>query len=353
MIQPFQPGDLFLVQRLQRQATRLNVTQALLHHRSPFWSALTAVKPWDTAKTVTYVLRQNGHGLARAGFLQAQRRPNRSEADVLLLAPALDTRTGHPAIWQKLLAHYLSEAAQHQTQRIYADVPDQPLIETTFSQVGFRTYTRQSVWRLNAGALEGRRLRLPNAVRTQSRADGWNLMRLYDRATPHKVQVAEGAVGEGAIVPPLLEWCHGGEVQQAVLARSGELEGCVHVVAGVEGIWLQLWAEPGLSGDDRWEQLVTAGLALVAERRHRAPVYVAVKEYQGGLGSVLDGFGFAPFADHARMVRQTVQRVVEADPVRMHVLDVLPEGVATFHTLEHGRSLPPPQLLHRRGRRAP
>ncbi len=351
MIQPFQPGDLFLVQRLQRQATRLNVTQALLQHRSPFWSALTAVKPWDSAKTVTYVLRQNGHGLARAGFLQAQRRPNRTEADILLLAPALDTRTGHPAIWQKLLAHYLNEAAQHQTQRIYADVPDQPLLETTFSQVGFRTYTRQSVWRLNAGALDGQRLHLPAGVRTQNRADAWSLMRLYDRATPHKVQVAEGAVGEGAVIPPLLDWCHGGDIQQAVLLRDDEIHGCVHVVAGAEGIWLQIWAEPGVSGDDRWQQLVSAGLALVAERRHNAPVYVAVKEYQGGLGAVLDGYGFAPFADHARMVRQTVQRVVEAESARLHMLDVLPEGVATFRPMEPLQPVRTQQLFHRRSRR--
>jgi hypothetical protein len=355
VIQPFQPGDLFLVQRLQRQATRFNVIQALLQQHSPFWSALTAVKPWDNAKTVTYVLRQNGHGVARAGFLQAQHRPNRPEADLLLLAPALDTRTGHPAIWQKLLAHYLNEAADHQTQRIYADVPDQPLLESTFASVGFRTYTRQAVWRLAAGALEGGLPLRPTAVRPQTRADEWGLLRLYSRVTPQQVQVAEGALSEPTVKPPILEWCYGGDVHHAVLARAGEVQGCVRTVFGSMGIWMQAWADPGRSGDTCWEQLVTAGLSMVAARRKRLPIYMAVKEYQGGLGSVLDGLGFAPFADHARMVRQTVQRVVSTESVRLPVLEAIPEGVVTFGGLEPlrgGPRLPQGSLQHRRPRSA-
>lgn len=360
MIQPFQPGDLFLVQRLQRQATRLNVMQALLQHRSPFWSALAAVKPWESAKTVTCVLRQNGHGLARAGFLQAQRRANRPEADILLLAPALDTRTGHPAIWQKLLTHYVSEAAQQQVLRIYADVPDQPLLENTFAHAGFRTYTRQTVWRLGAGVLvEGRlpmlaALHRTGAVRPQTRADEWGLIRLYGRATPPQVQVAEGAagpagsLGEAAVRSPILDWPYGGDVQHGVLAEGGEVQGCIRVVCGAEGVWMQAWADMNSvrSGGDGWHQLVTAGLAMIPARRRRLPVYMAVKEFQGGLGAVLDDFGFAPFADHARMVRQMVQRVAATESVRLPVLEAIPEGAAGFAPLEPLRP-----LYHRRARR--
>ncbi|MGL4648322.1 MAG: hypothetical protein ACRC1H_02845 [Caldilineaceae bacterium] len=354
MIQPFQPGDLFLVQRLQRHATRLHVSQALLQHRSPFWSALTAVKPWDNAKTVTCVLRQNGHGIARAGFLQAQRRPNRPEADVLLLAPALDTRTGHPAIWEKLLAHYLNEAAQHQTQRIYADVPDQPLLETTFAHVGFRTYTRQTVWRLSPGEQEGWIPQtVPNsaALRAPTRTDEWELLRLYGRSTPKEVQVAEGALGEPAVKPPILEWAFGGDVQHLVLAEEGEVQGCLRTVHGARGTWMQAWAEIGRSGDGRWETLVATGLAAMPARRRRLPVYMAVKEYQGGLGAVLNDLGFAPFADHACMGRQMVQRVATTEAVRLPVLEAIPEGVAGFRPPDPVRPVrPQPKLarpLHR------
>ena len=53
---------------------------------------------------MTYVLRQEENGLARAGFLQIEVRPERTEADVVLLTPALAAPQGHPAIWQKLLS---------------------------------------------------------------------------------------------------------------------------------------------------------------------------------------------------------------------------------------------------------
>jgi len=334
VIQPFRLSDLFLVQRLQRQATRLNVTQAIFPYHAPYWSALTAVKPWDYAGIVTYVLHQNGHGLARAGFLQAQRRANRPEADILLLAPALDTRTGHPAVWEKLLAHYVNEAAQHQTQRIYADVPDQPLLESTFAHVGFRTYTRQTVWRLNAGTLDGWSTPNADCVRPQSRQDEWGLIRLYGRTTPHEVQVAEGAFGEPAMKVPILEWNYAGEVQQGIIEVAGEVAGSIRVVFGTAGIWMQAWADPGRNRDELWRHLVSAGLSIIQARRKRLPIYMAVKQYQTGLDSILDHLGFAPFADHARMVRHTVQRNIERQEVRRSVLEAIPEGVTTFSQQE-------------------
>lgn len=68
--------------------------------------------------------------------------------DILVLAPALDTRTGHPAIWEKLLAHCIVEGTQEGTTRIYADVPDQPLLVNTFAHVGFGVLRGQAFWRL-------------------------------------------------------------------------------------------------------------------------------------------------------------------------------------------------------------
>ena len=123
MIQPFRLGDTFLIQRLGRQATNLNAVQALLQPRTPASAALTAVIPWGDAKVATFVLKQQGHSLIRAGFIQVQKRPRRPEYDINLLAPALDTPSGHPAIWEKLLSYTISEAAHHQTELLYVDVP--------------------------------------------------------------------------------------------------------------------------------------------------------------------------------------------------------------------------------------
>ena len=337
VIRPFQPGDTILLQRLQRQATKLNLVQSLLRPRSPSWVALSALLPWDNAGNTTYVLHQNGHGLARAGFLQAQRRPGRNEADVLSLAPALDTRTGHPAIWEKLLAHYVTEEAGGQTLRIYADVPDQPLLVNTFSHIGFSVYSRLTVWRLVSG--EGRSF-VPSAraeLRPVQRGDEWELLRLYARSTPMPVQVAEGAVGDQANNPPILAWWNGGEPQSFVLQHRDELVGCVRVVSEQAGIWMQFWADPHYPQLEVGRHLLSIALASVRNHDERLPLYVAVKDYQGGLGPMLNDFGFAPFADYARMVKHMVQRVVETETVRMGAVEVVPEVLVTFRPLEESQ----------------
>ncbi len=148
MIRPLQPGDLYLIQRLKRQATRFFTVQTLLHAYSPPRAALGSIIPWSAAKVATYVLRQDGHSLVHDGFLQVQRRQHAVEADVLCLAPGLEAPDGHPAIWTKLLAHYLHDGIQQGVERIYADVSDQPLPVTTFVGVGFQPYSRQTIWRL-------------------------------------------------------------------------------------------------------------------------------------------------------------------------------------------------------------
>lgn len=330
MIRPFQLGDVVLLRRLQRQSTKLNAIQSLLQPRSPTWAALTAVKPWDSAKVMTCVLHQSGHGLARAGVLQAQLRPNRCEADILLLAPALDTRTGHPAIWEKLLAYLVQEAAQHQILRLYADVPDQPLPVNTFSHVGFAAYARQTVWRLQDEAVPLPLAPSRGSVRPQVRGDEWEMLRLYRAATPRDVQAADGAIGDQGLNPPILDWWYGGDAQSLVYVERGLVEGCVRVVFGKTGIWMQVWADTRRPDSEILRALVGGGLAAVRARGRRLPVYVAVKEYQGGLGPLLAEAGFAPFADHAKMVKHLVQRVVETESVRLNSVEVVPEVLVTM-----------------------
>ena len=92
----------------------------------------------------------------RDGFLQVQKRPGRPELDIVRLAPGLDARRGHPAIWEKLLSHHTYEAANRRIERIYADVPDQPLPVSTFTHAGFRTYDRQTTLAAHATGSGGR-----------------------------------------------------------------------------------------------------------------------------------------------------------------------------------------------------
>ena len=290
MIRPFQFGDVVLIQRLGRQAATLNMVQALLQPQSAVWAALTTLLPWNDVKIATHVLRQHGHGLVALGFLQVRKRAGRPEFEVMRLAPGLDTRLGHPVIWEKLLAHHNAIAAQQAIARIYADAPDQPLPVHTLGHVGFRAYTRETIWRLN----------VPHGVETypvtaeirgQTKADEWALQELYRHTVPEAVRLAEGLHTDQPLKPPILEWWGPGAVTALVVERRSEVVGALQVVQGQRGIWLQLWADFNDANPYVAHQLVRAGLATVRSRGATLPIYVGVRNYHGGLGTLLGDYG--------------------------------------------------------------
>lgn len=339
MIRPFELGDIFLIQRLRRQATKLNIVQALLQPHSPTWAAFSAVNPWDDAKVATYVLHQSGHDLARAGYLQARKRPDTPETELTLLAPALDMRAGHPAIWEKLLAHYCGEAAQRGILRIFADVPDQPLPVNTFAHVGFSVFERQTIWRLASHAAEDMRHLVSANVRPQNDRDEWELLRLYARVVPPSVQMAEGALTETTGKAPIVSDRHVGAVKRYVFEMHQQIDGCIQVTMGHDGIWLDLWADTLQPNATIMQQLLAQGMTAVRNSGQRLPVYLGVADHQGGMDSILSSFGFAPFTDIARMAKQMMQRIVdiETSTVRASAreLDTMPEGVVAIGGLEH------------------
>jgi hypothetical protein len=311
VIRPFQFGDIVLIQRLGRQSTKLNVIQSLLQPQSAIWASLSASAPWNDAKVTTYVLRQQGHGLVGIGYLQVQKRPGRPEAEITSLAPGLDTARGHPAIWEKLLSYYNSVAAQQQIARIYVDVPDQPLPVNTFCHVGFRTYTRQSIWRLARHELTTYPDPITANIRPQNKADEWALRQLYTRTVPQSVQVAEGLTSPTPAKPPIIDWWQVGACSCFVLELRGDVVGAVQIAHGARGYWLQLWADFYNPDSYVVHQLVRFSLAAIAERHVYQPVYVGVCDYHGSLGTLLTDYGFAPITDRAKMVRPVMQWVRE------------------------------------------
>jgi hypothetical protein len=349
VIRPFQFGDIVLIQRLGRQSTKLNTVQALLQPQSALWASLSAMAPWNEAKTATYVLRQPGHGLVGTGYLQAQKRPGRPEAQILSLAPGLDTARGHPVIWEKLLAHYCALAAQHQIARIYVDVPDQPLPVHTLSHVGFRTYARQTIWRLARHELTSPHLTIPAEIRPQTKADEWALGQLYARTVPRSVQLAEGILSDTPPKPPILEWWEAGACSSYVLEVRGEVVGAVQIVQGARGYWLQLWADFYQPDQQIVHQLVRQGLAVVARRAVHMPVYVGVQDYHGGLGATLAEYGFAPITDRAKMVRPVMQWVREPALEPVARLEAVPRVIAAPFTLPGPRPASQPGARSRSG----
>ena len=328
MIRPFQIGDLLLVQRLGSQATKLNAIQALLRPRTAAVTALNSVIPWAGANVNTYVLKQDENSLAHDGFIQAQKRPGRPEADLTLLAPALDSSRGHPAIWEKLIAHYAQEAVTQNITRIYADVPDQPLLVNTFSQSGFKLYTNQTIWRLASQDLNQKNVRSTTdqqyTVRTQQPEDEWEIEKLYSRVTPSTVQQAEGMIGHSenggkrqSIKPLILDWWQSSSVNKLVIFEKDRLLGALLIGRTAQASWIRILVEPLHPNATHTQTLLYHGLRLIHAETVHKPIYIGVRDYHGALSSYLDDLGFAPFTDRARMVRQVHAWVRE--PIRQPV----------------------------------
>lgn len=357
VIRPFQLDDLLLVHRLGGQASKLNAIQALLYPRSAAMAALGAYVPGIGGNVSTHVLRQRRNSLAHAGFIQVQKRSGRPEADIIMLAPALDTSWGHPAIWEKLLSYYAQEAARQRISRIYADVPDQPLLVHTFSQVGFKPYTRQTIWRLAHHHIPSTTTPhtngyAPQEIRTQVRSHEWGLTQLYQRVTPETVQRAEGALGaemEKSVKPVVLDWWQSSSYTQYVLMSKDEVHGGVLIGRSSRGYWMRILADTQNPDTHHIHSLLRYGLQAVNTTNRHLPIYMGVRDYHGGLGTILADYGFAPFTDRARMVRHVPAWARQSSRQRLPAVEAVGEAVPTSFVLPHPskqQSEMAPQQLH-------
>jgi hypothetical protein len=259
----------------------------------------------------------------------------------MLLAPALDTPWGHPAIWEKLLAHYAHEAARQQISRIYVDVPDQPLPVNTFSQVGFKLYTQQTIWRLThhhaVPAI------YPDAngsgrytIHAPTKVDEWALWQLYTRVTPEPVQQAEGVVQynpDQGMKPLILDWWQSGNFAHFVLMKRDEVQGSLLIGRSTHGYWLRLLVDSQQPNTDPIHYLLRYGLQSIDTSTDHRPIYIGVRNYHGGLNSILSDYGFAPFTDRARMVRHVPAWVHQAAPQRLPAVETVGEAIPTSFVL--------------------
>lgn len=280
---------------------------------------------------LTYVLRQDGHGLVHEGFLQARREINLREAELVCLAPSLDAPKGHPAIWNKLLAHFIHEVGAWKLERIYADVPDQPLLVNTFAAVGFEPFTRQTVWRCFELPTTLHQRDMALLARPRTEADDWDLQRLYRRSTPDRVRIAEGAdTDEGVRFPPS-ENLSPGESVLYVMRERGELIGAFELTHSPHGVWLRIWSDPSEPTLRTTRTLFEQALWVTMLNRWKAPLYFAASDYQGGVNGILEEFGFVPFCDRVRMVKHTVKWVRESIANTTLLMDAAGEIVPTTY----------------------
>lgn len=311
--------------------------------------ALGALLPWVSLRASTYVLRQDGHGLVHEGFLQMMRRPARPEAELLWLAPSLDAPSGHPAIWNKLLSHLAHDAGSQGIERIYADVPDQPLLVNTFAAVGFQPFCRQTIWRCFDPGSARTEQPVESVAHPRTSVDDWDLLRLYFATVPEPVQSAEGAIGAPTSVAPIVENLRPDQGVTCVVRATDELLGAFQLLRGVHGTWLYIWIDTLQPDTHKVRTLFAHALALVTMQRWATPLYFAASDFQGGLDSLLDELGFAPFRDRVRMVKQVIKWVRESASTPIPVVETVgevaptsfaPPGVATTvaTTIDSGSS---------------
>ena len=95
-------------------------------------------------------------------------------------------------LFGRSLSQYAQEAARLHIERIYADVPDQPLPVNTLTHVGYRTYSRQTIWRLSAQGVEDYTRGNNVEIRPQVKADEWALKQFYRRIVPEAIPISRG-----------------------------------------------------------------------------------------------------------------------------------------------------------------
>ena len=332
MVEQFGLRHSLLLQRLLPSIERLDMVHALTRPRDPLTVAMMSPFPWRGIGIATYVLQETGDSAPSQGFVQVLKRPERPESDILALAPALTSeQPDADEIWVRLLTRMALGAGHHGVQRIFASVPADGREADVLRQVGFVPYTQETIFRLDGGP-SVRPADADAGIRRQQDADAWAFQRLYHATTPPVVQHAEGpAASESKGFLPAW-WESGLHAQGYVAGGADALAAAVQIVSGPAGHWLRLW-----SGDGDAQtagRLVDWCLTAVRSAHKARPIYLALRDYQGGLRTMLEERNFHPYLRRTRLVKHLVVRVRETEPVLMPV-----PGLASSVFMLHIRSL--------------
>ena len=306
-VRPFGLQHAMLVNRLQNHSTALDLEQTLTRPRKPLWAALLGHGSLAEGPVCTVVLRDPSKGNAFEGFAQARLRPGGDEADVICLAPSLETYENAEDVWRKLLSGLALELAKHGVQRVFARLSDELEAARLFLDTGFILYTREDIFHLHAAPARAD----PRLLQPAGDESLWGIARLYTAVTPNIVRGAEGlasapsgatrlAAGENAYV-----WNKGSEV--AAYAR---------LVSGPKGHWLQILVHPDETA--RAEDLLRDALSYVPGS---GEVYCSIRAYQGHLRMPLQDVGFRFLTSQSVLVRQNVLPVREAQTVPATALE--------------------------------
>ncbi len=332
MAGPSSLNDLRAVQRLQSQGLELDYERARLWPHTAFSAALAARLPFNEIGATTVVLYHTNGNRRPLGFVQARMRRKRPEADLSFIAPSLAAQADVVTIWYRLLSELTNVLCEKGCQRIYAQVPVDGDAEQVLRQAGFNVFAHEDVYLLGPERIKSfPRPVGPRVLRRQRSRDGWNLLRLYNAATPRLVQQAEGMVsGEGKLGKLGDWWEQANGVGYVLEGRAdGGLVGAARVTRGRAANWLRLYLHP--EANQGAGELVCGALSLVNTSLPR-PVYCSVRDYEGGIRNWLELSGFELQFKRSLMVKHATVRVKEP---AVWAVPALEKPAPIVHTRTH------------------
>ncbi|MDP8924554.1 MAG: hypothetical protein M3O34_16995 [Chloroflexota bacterium] len=308
MIRPLRPTDLVGVGMFLRRA---DVTE-LTSHTWP------KVQPECGRLPTAIALRQPlglGPGWGRAwvatddgaltGLLVARGRAGGLVWDV----EHLHAVAGRPEVAASLLDAVSQDAVSGGARRLFIDMGAGEAGAHVARRAGFERYTGVTIYRLDPPFSASRGDNFYEG-RPRLRADEHALFSLYNAAVPAIVRSAEAMTydewsalhrGRRRWAPTLV-----GDRHQYVWELGEGLAGWLEVVYGQRSQYLEVLIHPKF--ETMLDRFIGYALKQTSEK---APVYSTAREYQAGLGTALERFGFKEVACVDVFVRQLTVRVPE------------------------------------------
>jgi hypothetical protein len=327
------PDDWFAIRKLQTCGVQLDFERAALWPHTPLQAALYVHLPISPIGAETLVLYPSAtHRASAVGFLQLRARRGRPEADVVFLAPSLESEEDAVAIWYRLLAEAAREIGGRGGQRLFAQVnSSSDGVEEVFRQAGFIGYAREDIYCLQA-VPEG--LMPTDDLRRQRARDGWNLLRLYTELTPRPVQIAEGMLSPEGQAGKMGDWWDQSRESGFILEIDGELAGAVRVRHGRAAHWLRFGLHP--QAQEHGGRLLQGALALLSTAP-RTPIYCSVRDYESGIAIPLEQAGFQRVQTRTLLVKHMTARAKDPLLKLVPALEKRPEPAVSVshHIVTH------------------
>lgn len=282
MIRAAISADLWALRRKPQRRIFLYTPTMLAASYRAYAHALRGLLGIVNQEHVTLVLRDAG----LRGVVQAQRRANRAEVDLLYLNAYTKHRKRllrEGDIWFQLIEDLIRRAGERRIERLFAAVGNRfDDVTEVLRQLGFQPYTQQRLWILPEPTVEtGTTMR---ALRHQRGRDAWAIHQLYCSLAPRHVQQAEMRESTSWQLPRR-RLSH--RERGWVLGDDQTLVVQIHVETGGRGHVLRPLIAPHLR--DETPALIRFALSQLNERR---PVFALIHSYQSELEWALEELGF-------------------------------------------------------------